>query len=559
MSEGTVDYIGSKRIGPTFEAFPSNPEKEFLFADQELLHLIWVLSRKSSLPQQIPSWTGFNITIRGNTPILESTVSYLNCIDAPATDPSAIYMVMERCLAIKERLKLKSIVCVFNQAIYAKAVEIKWKKMDQFKDCVVMLGIFHLRMMYLGIIGKRFKDAGLRDVLVQSQIVAEGSIERALTGKIYNRAVRCYKLMYEALMILLIDKFHSEMEGNEEKMCAQNEALLKINELRQSLNQEKFEEIRDSDELRKYKNMLMDFRIKIESNGGDLCKFWLSFLDMVNVLLFTLYATRSGNWDLLLECVREITIYAFAYDNYNYARYLPAFLGEIIALETTHPEVYKDFQEGQFAVQLSSNNPFGRVEADKTIETTINKDTRTPGGTTKNFSTNPNAVYHWTINASYRAAIRNCFQNFLGQHHKANQHQDLRPSRITHDEHDVSTIIQTLHESFIDELSQNDLVCISNGVLTTGKVRDDLIGAREKGEAAMETFIETRLLKGTTMSMFDPIKKFILGTFSSICKNIKITCKNKEVSLRSSRSLFAQICIVMQRREIDLKKVLKYP
>ena len=318
--------------------------------------------------------------------------------------------------------------------------------MDQFKDCAVMLGIFHLLMMYLGIIGKRFKDAGLRDVLVQRETVAEGSIERALTGKMYNRAVRCYKLMYEALMRLLTDKFHSEMEGNEEKMCAQNEASLKINELRQSLNQEKFEEIRDSDKFRKYKDMLMDLRIKIESNAGDLCKFWLSFLDMVNVLLFTLYATRSGNWNLLLECVREITIYAFAYDNYNYACYLPAFFGEMMALETTHPEVYKDFQEGQFAVQLSSNNPFGHTEADKTIETTIKKDTKTPGGTT-NFSTNPNARHCWTINASYRATIRNCFQNFQGQHHKANQHQDLRPSRIKHDEHDVSTIIQTLLES----------------------------------------------------------------------------------------------------------------
>ena len=153
--------------------------------------------------------------------------------------------------------------------MYAKAVEIKWKKMNQFKDCVVMLGIFHLLMMYLGIIGKRFKDAGLRDVLIQSEIVTEGSIERALTGKMYNRAVRCYKLMHEALTRLLIDKFHSEMEENEEKMCAQNEALLKINELRQSLKQEKFEEIRDSDD----KNMLMDFRIKIESNSRDLCKF----------------------------------------------------------------------------------------------------------------------------------------------------------------------------------------------------------------------------------------------------------------------------------------------
>ena len=90
---------------------------------------------------------------------------------------------MERCLTIKERLKLKSIVCIFDQAIYAKAAEIKWQKMDQFKDCVVMLSIFHLLMMYLGIIGKRFKDAGLRDVLVLSEVVAEGSTERALTGK----------------------------------------------------------------------------------------------------------------------------------------------------------------------------------------------------------------------------------------------------------------------------------------------------------------------------------------------------------------------------------------
>ena len=30
--------------------------------------------------------------------------------------------------------------------------------------------------------------------------------------------------------------------------------------------------------------------------------------------------------------------------------YLPAFLGEMMALETTHPEVYKDFPEDQFAV-----------------------------------------------------------------------------------------------------------------------------------------------------------------------------------------------------------------
>ena len=37
---------------------------------------------------------------------------------------------------------------------------------------------------------------------------------------------------------------------------------------------------------------------------------------------------------------------------------------------------------GNFSVQMSDNNTFGRLEADKVIETTINKDTKTPGGTT---------------------------------------------------------------------------------------------------------------------------------------------------------------------------------
>ena len=33
-------------------------------------------------------------------------------------------------------------------------------------------------MMYLGIVGKRFKDAGLRDIFIQSQVLAEGSVTR---------------------------------------------------------------------------------------------------------------------------------------------------------------------------------------------------------------------------------------------------------------------------------------------------------------------------------------------------------------------------------------------
>ena len=47
-----------------------------------------------------------------------------------------------------------------------------------------MLGIFH-PLMYMGILSKRFEDAGLFDVLVQSLVIAE--------TQVYNRDVRCMK------------------------------------------------------------------------------------------------------------------------------------------------------------------------------------------------------------------------------------------------------------------------------------------------------------------------------------------------------------------------------
>ena len=119
---------------------------------------------------------------------------------------------------------------------------------------------------------------------------------------------------------------------------------------------------------------------------------------MVELLLNTVYATRTEDWDLLLECVRDIVRYAFAYNNYNYARYLTSWLSEIFTLETSHPEVYQEFKKGSFSVQLSETNPFKRCEPDRVIETTINKDTKTLGRIT-GFSTKTNAVDRWAINA----------------------------------------------------------------------------------------------------------------------------------------------------------------
>ena len=74
-------------------------------------------------------------------------------------------------------------------------------------------------------------------------------------------------------------------------------------------------------------------------------------------------------------------------------------------LESEHPDVYEEFSKGHFSVQMSDHNTFGRNEADKTIENTINRDTKTPGGQT-GFSRKYAAVCRWTLNSSRRASCR---------------------------------------------------------------------------------------------------------------------------------------------------------
>ena len=136
-----------------------------------------------------------------------------------------------------------------------------------------------------------------------------------------------------------------------------------------------------------------------------LSSFWLSYLDMVRTFSSLIYSTRTGLWHLYLELVRSLLPRTFAYDRYHYARYLTLHFVDMLSLESDHPEVYHEFINGNYTVQISSSNTFGRVEADKTIEKTINRDSKTPGGTT-GFSAQHDAVQRWTLDSSYRASVR---------------------------------------------------------------------------------------------------------------------------------------------------------
>ena len=122
-------------------------------------------------------------------------IAYLPTVNAPATDLTTVYEVLNRSLKIMHALKLNVIVCVFDQALYAKASEVAWKHQDTFSHILLRMGVFHTICTMPAIMGKRFGDAGLRDLAVESGVIADGSIAGVLDGRNYNRAIRLHKLM----------------------------------------------------------------------------------------------------------------------------------------------------------------------------------------------------------------------------------------------------------------------------------------------------------------------------------------------------------------------------
>ena len=104
-----------------------------------------------------------------------------------------------------------SVAITVDQAVYAKAVEIcnNPRIKDHIDRIILRMGGLHVSMPFIAVIGRCYASVGLRDVLIEADILACGcgSIDQVLNGRHYNRAIYSLKLMYEAMWRLRLAAF----------------------------------------------------------------------------------------------------------------------------------------------------------------------------------------------------------------------------------------------------------------------------------------------------------------------------------------------------------------
>ena len=245
---------------------------------------------------------------------------------------------------------------MFDQALYAKATEIKWKHREQFKDLVLRMGVFQTICTFLSVIGKRFQDAGLRDVIIESGVIVEGSVSGVLEGRTYNSAIRCHKLMFEALNRLALIGFNSWTdEHHEDKKPIVDEFFKGLKALCNKTCEQEFKATVASPSFEEVSRLFGSYMHYLRHGNGKVSKFWMSYVDVVETLLGLLRGSREGDWELHLSSISEIVPWCFAYDNLNYAR-----------LPEEHPDIFEYLRCGGCSVQMNEDNPFWRIPVDQT-------------------------------------------------------------------------------------------------------------------------------------------------------------------------------------------------
>lgn len=102
-------------------------------------------------------------------------------IMAPPNDYSTVYTTLKR---TKEQMNaLGQHICpiVFDMELLTKALEIVWARKNELEGILPMEGGMHFVMSLFAGIGFLYGDAGLKELLFESDVFAKGTTEHILS------------------------------------------------------------------------------------------------------------------------------------------------------------------------------------------------------------------------------------------------------------------------------------------------------------------------------------------------------------------------------------------
>ena len=449
-----------------------------------------------------PTWSSFHASLVTDTDTEKvSNVAFNPIIMAPPNDHNTIYTTMKRMKEASSILGQTHIPVIFDMGLLTKALEIKWSANNELAGVILCEGGMHFLMSVFAGIGHLYGDAGLRQLLCDSDVYAAGSVHQIMSGKDFDRALMAYKLVDEALHRRFFQqlrewtKQQQESTGHLAHIDQQTNTVFQAFD-GQSSSPTYQQAVFDTTEcIQEYLQPAMkEFREKGRSLSPTFM-LWDDFLHKV-MLPLKLYicSSRTGNWELNMFAKTCLLPLLFAANRSTYAKYMSYLVLESKQLLS---DIAKGFSEGLFVAKLSKGQ-FNKVWIDYVLETTENKSLKGSGGII-GLTLRDNALARWFLARPVTAKFSMQFaesvcripsQDRNAVHHSARKCESDRFNR------NVDKMDGMFDGTFVDPFNitepPTNLVNIATGTVAPKHIEESMLNCLDRGETAAKVFVEER-------------------------------------------------------------------
>ena len=273
---------------------------------------------------------------------------------------------------------------------------------------------------------------------------------------------------------------------------------------------------------------------------------------MIQRDLVFLHVSRSKNWSLHLHATEELYYDIRSMDRTKYARLIPVYLAEMQDLQRTDPVIWEAFSRGEFSVQKTPI-PYTALGMDHAGEQ-VNKTIKIEGGLT-GVSRNENARTRYFLTAPIISKIASNFKapNTAKKHHQNNRAYSTRQTEM---KEKLVAVLRQHNVTFDQDMGPEMHNFITKQVFPE-EITTDVLSVEKVGKDGLKTFVEERLAKDATTSIWAPSRKMNLKLCFTANKAKKTKLDDKIINLQSERMLFSRCAIVANSdRDLDMMSVI---
>ena len=234
-------------------------------------------------------------------------------------------------------------------------------------------------------------------------------------------------------------------------------------------------------------NDIQDWVVK-KASESRMLHYWKMIFDLQILILMFIRSERERDFALYVQVLKSIMKYIFAFNHYNYARWLTIHVDDLMKLELVCLNVYRESYSGNFVVRKTIN-PFSTIALDQAHEQ-INLIIKGVGGAVGLLSKDmDSALTRWKVAGPEVGRLLEEYEglfNITSNENKGKHHEDYTEFQKT-----FFNNTQKLFFCFNEirnPLKENRLVVLDTGDIMNSDVETCLANLLERNEERYKEF-----------------------------------------------------------------------